>query len=281
MEEFIGGVLKDTPDSRDYKISDYLVSEEAALPIKLDYEGLMGPVLNQGSFPMCAAFSGAGIKMYQELKDLGWMPLFSPMFIYWQKSNAGNGMYSRDVVDILTKKGCCREEYLPMSTIAKEGIIPQNAFEDALMFATKSYARVQGVVELKKTLYEFGPCYISVPLYESFSRVAKDGVVPMPVEGETVRGGHAMIVCGYDDNEKLVKVKNSWGASWGDSGYCYLPYDYVDKLAWDMYQLIDADSPDIDPPVVPDPKKKYKRIFYFIVVAIALALLLFYIERIF
>lgn len=37
-------------------------------------------------------------------------------------------------------------------------------------------------------------------------------------------GGHAVLVVGFDDRGFLVK--NSWGAAWGDGGYCVVSYDY-------------------------------------------------------
>ena len=40
-------------------------------------------------------------------------------------------------------------------------------------------------------------------------------------------GGHAMLACGYSDQDRVFVVRNSWGADWGDQGYCYIPYDYL------------------------------------------------------
>lgn len=61
-------------------------------------------------------------------------------------------------------------------------------------------------------------------VYSSINNVGSDGVVPMP--GGTVVGGHAVLLTGYDDSRQLFKFKNSWGSSWGNRGYGYLPYRY-------------------------------------------------------
>ena len=39
----------------------------------------------------------------------------------------------------------------------------------------------------------------------------------MPHPGEPSVGGHAVCMCGYDDSRRVFIVRNSWGASWGDS----------------------------------------------------------------
>ncbi|MBM3225347.1 MAG: hypothetical protein FJZ47_16305 [Candidatus Tectomicrobia bacterium] len=47
------------------------------------------------------------------------------------------------------------------------------------------------------------------------------------------RGGHAMVIVGYDRLAPLPYFicKNSWGVSAGRSGYYYLSYDYMRTYA--------------------------------------------------
>jgi len=44
-------------------------------------------------------------------------------------------------------------------------------------------------------------------------------------------GGHAMLVVGYNRPQEYFIVKNSWGGSYGQSGYIYLSYDYIRTYA--------------------------------------------------
>ena len=45
-----------------------------------------------------------------------------------------------------------------------------------------------------------------------------------PDPGGTGYGGHAVTIVGYDERGFLVK--NSWGTTWGDDGYCTVLFDY-------------------------------------------------------
>ncbi|CAB9506488.1 peptidase C1A, papain [Seminavis robusta] len=86
---------------------------------------------------------------------------------------------------------------------------------------------------MKHCLAEGYPIVIGVSLYENFDYVdySKTGRVPMPnLEGAKTRdshGHHALLVVGYKDSAEHFIVRNSWGESWGDGGYCYMPYKYI------------------------------------------------------
>ena len=82
---------------------------------------------------------------------------------------------------------------------------------------------------------------IGISVYESFEsvEVSKTGIVPIPKDGENNLGGHAILIVGYDDDKKCFKFRNSWGESWGDKGYGYIPYNYLTNpnLAGDFWKI--------------------------------------------
>ena len=51
--------------------------------------------------------------------------------------------------------------------------------------------------------------------------------MPLPSSIDTPIGGHAVLAVGYDDEDHVFICRNSWGASWGDAGYFYMPYAYL------------------------------------------------------
>ena len=60
---------------------------------------------------------------------------------------------------------------------------------------------------------------------------ATRGRIPSPGAGEARLDGHAVLVVGYEEGvaseQGSLIVRNSWGDSWGDGGYGYLPYTYL------------------------------------------------------
>jgi len=56
-----------------------------------------------------------------------------------------------------------------------------------------------------------------------------DFILDMPRSGESPQGGHAMVIVGHDDSTRLYRVRNSWGAKWGDKGHFFVPYDYIEN----------------------------------------------------
>jgi C1A family cysteine protease len=68
---------------------------------------------------------------------------------------------------------------------------------------------------------------IGFSVYGSFEQTGPSGAVPIPDPNvETLLGGHAVLVCGYNDEQRYWIVRNQWNQTWGDGGYCYMPYGY-------------------------------------------------------
>jgi C1A family cysteine protease len=88
--------------------------------------------------------------------------------------------------------------------------------------------------------------------FASFDKADIPGGIPYPSPDEPAQWGHAIVAVGYDDKKKIkntntnkvttgaLLIRNSWGTSWGEKGYGWMPYDYViSKLATDFWSLLD------------------------------------------
>jgi C1A family cysteine protease len=96
------------------------------------------------------------------------------------------------------------------------------------------------------------PSMFGFTVYDSYIQARTTGKIPLPTPGESIVGGHAVVAVGYDDNMKIkntspgavettgaLLIRNSWGAGWGNSGYGWLPYEYVLRgLAVDWWSLL-------------------------------------------
>ena len=76
------------------------------------------------------------------------------------------------------------------------------------------------------------------------SSISSDGTVPYRPTIDSIRGGQAVVAVGYDDRRigptrGALLFRNSWGSQWGEGGYGWLPYRYVEEqLAVDFWTII-------------------------------------------
>lgn len=87
----------------------------------------------------------------------------------------------------------------------------------------------------------------------------QSGAIPYPTPNEGIVGGHCICLTGYDKNKEVVnpldglktvgawQFVNSWSEHWGESGYGWLPFDYLVRplngeiLADEFYVLTKAE----------------------------------------
>ena len=50
------------------------------------------------------------------------------------------------------------------------------------------------------------------------------------MDGSPKKGGHALLICGYADSINAFLVLNSWGTKWGNQGYIWIDYDFLDTV---------------------------------------------------
>jgi len=239
------GCIKDKVDDRDYLMKAYLPAIK--LPQKIDYTPKLSPVRDQGDEGTCVSFACAsGMKEYQELLDYEKFVELSPRFVYSEcKKNDGipeeEGTTLRAALRVLKNKGVCQEKFWPYQPHQKDK--PKEGAEvNAKKFRVMTYARILNLNELCVSLAASGPCVIGVKVFEGMMKT-KTGLVPLPEKNERVFGGHAICSVGYDDKKKVIKFKNSWSDMWGENGYGFLPYEYIDRHMMDAWSSVDIDDP--------------------------------------
>jgi len=232
------GVIKSPEDKRDYVFSK--IYKAVDIPKAYSCMDIMFPVRDQGSQGSCAAMSAAAMKEFQEIKDVGIRKYLSPQFVYNLRENQDSeGMSNRDLMKILQDKGICFE-----STFSYGNLKPptQKALSEALNYRINNYARIYTLNELKQALYIKGPCIVAVPVYNYTEKLW----VERP--GDIFLGGHDMCAVGYDDDEEVIWIRNSWGNEFGLAGYTKMAYSEFEK-AWEWWSSVDlkTEYPPIDP----------------------------------
>ena len=228
------GWIPDLPDHRDF-LYGAVRPVPAVLPEHVDLRPLCSPVEDQGQLGSCTGNALAGALEFLEKKDKVSFINLSRLFIYYNERaiehsvKSDSGAMIRDGIKTLSKQGVCSEKLWPYA-VTRFAVKPSpSCYKAALDHQITSYHRILTLDEMRTCLADGFPFVLGFTVYESFEsqHVARSGIVPMPKTGERVLGGHAVLAVGYNQADKRVLVRNSWGLEWGIKGYFTMPYDYL------------------------------------------------------
>lgn len=210
----------------------------------VDLRKYFSVVKNQGRQASCLAFALSAIMEYNikvrnsETKD------FSEAFLYYRSREiSGEEKFDKGsrfiyAIECLQKDGICQEMFMPYDEFEYLSAPSQSAFYNALPYKVNTVNTVDlELNDLRSVLQKGFPIAISVNMYSSFGN-GKNGVVPLPKNREINGGSHAMVIVGYNDGLKQFIVRNSWGTSFGDNGYCYMPYEYITNSSLTNYACV-------------------------------------------
>lgn len=91
----------------------------------------------------------------------------------------------------------------------------------------EEYRWAFGLNDLIIALGYKGPAVLGINWYDGMSDTDEKGFVH--VTGE-IAGGHAIVAVGVNIKAKCVRLRNSWGQSWGRNGDCFISFDDLDRL---------------------------------------------------
>ena len=269
------GWLPDYPDFRDYTeehedISNMLAPVRTSkstprIPASVDLRAWCSPVEDQASLGSCTANAGAGVVEYYENRAFGKYIDASRLFLYKATRNllhwtGDTGAFLRTTMGALVLFGVPPEEYWPYETADFDKEPTAFCYAFAQNYQTIKYYRHDPpgtskdvlLNRIKTKLATGHPSMFGFTVYNSILQADKTGRIPYPCKGEKILGGHAIVAIGYDDTMKIkntgkcgieskgaLLIRNSWGTGWGESGYGWLPYEYVLKgLAEDFWSIL-------------------------------------------
>lgn len=206
----------------------------------VDLRSIFSPIRNQGQIGACTAFSTTSIfEFVLNQAENKKKHVFSPRFLYYnvcEKNDDGTaidrGSSIYDIIESMGQYGVCEEGMCPYSMGLKPPTI--EAIENASSnLVTEAKNVTISHTDLTSALSDGYPIVISLKIFNSFGSNNK-GFIFRPTEKElksTDFGYHAMVICGYDEDKKIYIVRNSWGEQFGDKGYCYIPFSYIEDSA--------------------------------------------------
>lgn len=261
------------------KITGLTIEDELAkLPAKTDLRDWFKkiPIRHQGKIGSCTAHAAAAISEYYQVRLFDKHIQGSRLFIYKTTRNlmgvtGDTGSLSRYTMGALRFCGIPSERYWKYTDKRPEFDEEPSAFVYAVADnyeAVKYFChdpmhlQLPGdkiVKSIKKYLAAGIPSMCGLYMFGSLEECDVPGGIPFPGSYENAEWGHAVALVGYDDEMKITNtqsnetttgafiIRNSWGPGWGEDGYGYLPYKYIEKkFAQDFWSLLSMEWVDTD-----------------------------------
>lgn len=226
-----------------------------AAPRILFFDGVpwKGPTKDQGDEGSCTGHAGSSGAEWIFRHYFKKSPVFSPQYTY-AKELIAQGDFPNDtgsdgvtLCNTMIASGLCPLDQYPYQA----GQILKPTTEQDEAAAEFRLGAFHGLVGSSTALSVLAdptpwPIEIGFTVYESFEsdQVANTGIMPIPKPGEAVKGGHEVVIIGFDVNTNprvrpancppAVQVQNSWGDSWGLTGMFWMPLQVLDLPDTDL-----------------------------------------------
>jgi C1A family cysteine protease len=265
----LGLVKPDVIDEEWSGPDDFVQSFMAtALPAKLDWRSYNGgnyvsPVRNQGDCGSCWAFATTAAmesKVLMADDTPGYdLNLAEQLMVSCSSAGDCGGGWISAASIFLRDTGLPLEECFPYAakdmscSYACSNWASYTYHISGYRWIAQRNATVNG---LKNALYTYGPLVTTMDVYTDFYYY-QSGVYSLTYG--SYKGGHAILLVGYDDAAQCFIAKNSWGKAWGESGFFRIAYSQVSNSIYFGEYTIAYDgqlpptSPDNPPPTPEDP----------------------------
>lgn len=183
-----------------------LRAEKFIAPRKIDSRDMLLTSSNQGPMPHCVGYGTAG---YCE-------------FINWKIKH-----YPEQVDGDIIYAEAKKIDGSPNSngTWPKFGV--QAAINLGFIKGTGKYVNASRE-DVKFALHQYGVCIAGFMITDEWNQVEKKSGLIINLGNRAIRrGGHCVLLCGYDDFG--VYIQNSWSEEWGIYGFALLSWEQFDR----------------------------------------------------
>jgi len=201
-----GGLITfDTPLSKIADREAILTAPNFVAPRKIDNRDMCLSSSNQYQTPHCAGYSAAGYCEFQ----------------HWKKEHFPEQI-DGDAIYLAAKK----IDGIPN----QEGTYLWSAIDAAIskgLIVGKGKNVNASQQDVKFALHEYGVCLAGFMITTDWNEVDKKTGIIKNSSNAATRGGHAILLCGFDSTG--VYIQNSWGEEWGIYGFGILRWEQFNK----------------------------------------------------
>lgn len=238
-------------DLRDFEYKEQPLDDQYTPPSDLktketvDLRQFFPPARNQRDLGSCSSFAVAS--MYEATMKRNGVEgdiFMSPGYLFYYsnvlKGRPQGGSNYHDQLEVLGKHGICSDSLYSYDSSNPDRKPSKAAEDDAKQHralaakqiplsknSDKSQSLKQNHKLITSALSEGYPVGISLKVFDNLGQDGAFILHPRDA-GAKEDGYHAMVIAGYSESNGFYIVRNSWGVDFGDEGYCYIPYAYID-----------------------------------------------------
>jgi hypothetical protein len=221
-----------------------MLSDLTFLVIIPDLAGI--PVTDQGVRPICVALAMTGAHEIARSKDNNApVVLLSPEAVWghaWERGLAGpDGTYLFAIADALQDRGQPELSKWPLNPGGQGWSAHPKETGPPPWFRSGFTELPLDLPLLEAEVAAGHPVVLLVHVTDEFQNAdGTSGRIESPSADALRQGLHAVLCVGHakdhEDSSHFL-IRNSWGSSWGNGGYAWLPWDYVANFATQMGRI--------------------------------------------
>jgi len=218
--QFTGGQGGSALSSDDAHLGELEVGEIASSVDWSTDKSVVNPVKDQGQCGSCWAFSAVGTVESAYAQAAGKLGSYAEQQLVDCDTTGGsqgcNGGFNQYGIQYIGSTGIAAESAYPYT--ATDGSCKASSVSKTLpKGAVAGYNSVGKTNAALQSAITSGPVSITVDADNSWQSY-RSGVLSKSC-GLFGQIDHAVIAVGYDTSASTFKIRNSWGASWGEGGY--------------------------------------------------------------